>query len=245
MSRDETLKFTNGVVVFPMLFVLIIWVVFWIEIRFGVDFTTLGIYPQRISGLKGILFSPFIHSNITHLYHNTLPLFILSAALFYFYRDIAWKVILLGILFSGAITWSIGRPSYHIGASGLIYVLASFTFFKGVFAKYYRLIALSLLVVFLYGSMLWYVFPVKENMSWEGHLAGLLVGVVFALVFKKHIPAPKKYAWEEPHFNEEDDPFLKHFDKDGNFIEQRPEEDDGAVENAPPKINYIYKEDQD
>ena len=82
-------------------------------------------------------------------------------------------------------------------------------------------------------------------MSWEGHLAGLLVGVVFALVFKKHIPAPKKYAWEEPHFNEEDDPFLKHFDKDGNFIEQRPEEDDGAVENAPPKINYIYKEDQD
>src|SRR5690606_6024302 len=117
--------------------------------------------------------------------NNTIPLFVLTMALFYFYRKIAWKVILYGILLSGLITWLIGRPANHIGASGLIYVLVSFIFFKGIFAKNYRLVALSLLVIFLYGSLIWYVFPVKEHMSWEGHLGGLITGFVFALFFRK------------------------------------------------------------
>ena len=238
MSNKEEFKFSTGVVAFPVFFVLIIWVVFWFEVRFGYNFSKYGIYPQSLEGLSGILVSPFIHGDIEHIYHNTIPLLVLSMALFYFYRPIAWKVILYGIILSGFLTWCIGRPSYHIGASGLIYVLVSFTFFKGVFAKHYRLIALSLIVVFLYGSMIWYTLPIEKGISWEGHLSGLITGLLFALIFRKEIAKPKKYIWEEENFNEDDDPFLKHFDENGNFIENLEEEEE------PPIVTYTYKEEK-
>lgn len=243
MENQEHFKFTNGVVVYPLAFVMLIWLVFWFEIRFHFDFTNFGVYPLRLSGLKGVVFSPFIHSSIQHLYHNTIPLFVLSASLFYFYRSIAWKVLIYGILLSGFLTWMIGRPAYHIGASGLIYVLVSFLFFKGILAKHYRLIALSLLVVFLYGSMVWYVLPIKEGMSWEGHLSGLIVGLFFAVIYRANIPKPVKYKWEQPDYNEEHDEFLKHFDENGNFIESSTLEAD--KDDITPTINYIFKEKKD
>lgn len=245
MNNREHFKFTNGVIVYPVAFVLLIWLVFWFEIRFRYDFTSFGVYPLKLSGLKGVIFSPFIHSSIQHLYHNTIPLFVLSASLFYFYRTIAWKVLIFGILFSGLLTWLIGRPAFHIGASGLIYVLVSFLFFKGILAKHFRLIALSLLIVFLYGSMVWYVLPIKEGMSWEGHLSGLIVGVVFAIIYRSNIPKPVKYKWEEPDYNEEDDEFLKHFDQNGNFIESSTLDSDESDENTQTTINYIFKEKKD
>lgn len=238
MNNQEHFKFSTGVVAYPIFFVLTIWLVFWFEVRFGYNFSKYGIYPQTLSGLKGVVLSPFIHGSIQHLYHNTIPLFVLSMALFYFYRRIAWKVLLLGIVVSGILTWYIGRPSFHIGASGLIYVLVSFIFFKGVFAKHYRLIALSLLVIFLYGSLIWYALPLEEGVSWEGHLSGLITGLLFALIFKKAIAKPKKYVWEQKDYNEADDPFLKHFDENGNFIEHSDEE----VEQEQPTVNYTFKE---
>ncbi|WP_313791477.1 rhomboid family intramembrane serine protease [Lacinutrix neustonica] len=143
----------------------------------------------------------------------------------------------------GIITWCIGRPSYHIGASGLIYVLFSFNFFKGLFAKHYRLMALSLVVIFIYGSMFIYAFPIDEQVSWEGHTAGLLTGFIFALIFKKEIAKPKKYTWEEPNYNEADDEFMKHFDENGNFIETLDEEEEASEE--APDINYIFKENKE
>ena len=237
--QQEHFKFSTGVIAYPVFFVLALWLVFWFEVRFDYNFSKYGVYPQTVKGLRGVLFSPFIHGDIKHLYHNSMPLLVLSTALFYFYRPVAWKVIFFGILFSGFFTWCIGRSSYHIGASGLIYVLVSFTFFKGVFAKYYRLIALSLLVVFLYGSMIWYTMPIKEGVSWEGHLSGLITGLMFALFFRKEIAKPKKYAWEQENYNEEDDVFLQHFDENGNFIEQKEE----LLEVEEPfKIKYFYKE---
>ncbi|MEQ3796434.1 rhomboid family intramembrane serine protease [Flavobacteriaceae bacterium MJ-SS4] len=240
MEGKEHFKFSTGVIGYPIAFVLMIWLVFWFEIRFRFDFTNFGVFPRTLSGLKGILFSPFIHSGIEHLYHNTIPLFVLSTAVFYFYKPIAWKVLCYGILLSGFLTWSIGRPAFHIGASGLIYVLVSFTFFKGIFAKHYRLIALSLLVVFLYGSMIWYTMPIKDGMSWEGHLSGLITGILFALIFRKEIAKPKKYLWETEDYNEDQDPFLKHFDENGNFVANLNEEDsDNDVSQS--KINYTYK----
>lgn len=237
MSKHEHFKYSTGVVAYPVAFVLIIWFIFWFEVRFGYNFSKYGIYPQTIKGLRGLVLSPFIHGSIKHIYHNTIPLFVLSMALFYFYRQIAWKVVLLGILFSGFLTWLIGRPSYHIGISGLIYVLVSFTFFKGVFAKYYRLIALSLLVVFLYGSMIWYTLPIEKGISWEGHLSGLITGLLFALFFKKEIVKPKKYPWEHENYNEDEDPFLKHFDENGNFVELKEDQ----IEQDQIIINYFYK----
>ncbi|MFH4967049.1 rhomboid family intramembrane serine protease [Gaetbulibacter sp. M240] len=246
MKSNPSFQFTTGVVGYPIFFVLLIWVVFWFEVRFSYNFNTYGVYPLTFKGLRGIVLSPFIHSSMEHLYHNSMPLLILSMALFYFYRAIAWKVLLLGILISGFLTWCISRPAYHIGASGLIYVLFSFIFFKGILAKNYRLIALSLSVIFLYGSMIWYVFPMEDGMSWEGHLSGLITGLLFAFIFKKEIARRKTYVWEQPDYNEDNDPFLKHFDKDGNFIETTETED--KSENKPANrivINYNYKKKND
>lgn len=244
---EQEFQYTTDVVLYPVLFILIIWLVYWAEVRFNINLNFLGIYPRRFSGMSGVALSPLIHSGITHLYHNTIPLFILSAALFYFYRPIAWKIILYGIVLSGFLTWLIGRPSYHIGASGLIYVLVSFIFFKGIFTKHFRLVALSLLIVFLYGSMVWYALPVKEGISWEGHLSGLIVGLLFALIFKKDIAKPKKYKWEEDDYNEEEDEFMKHFDENGNFIERLPEEETNTTgdESKGVKITYTFKKNKD
>ena len=241
MEHQEPFKFSTGVIAYPICFVLTIWLVFWFEVRFGFNFSKYGIYPQTLKGLRGVVLSAFIHGSIQHLYHNTIPLLVLSTGLFYFYRSIAWRVLCYGILLSGLLTWLIGRPSYHIGASGLIYVLVSFIFFKGVLAKHFRLIALSLLVVFLYGSMIWYVLPLEDGISWEGHLSGLVTGLLFAFLFKKTIAKLQKFEWEQPNYKEEDDAFLKHFDENGNFIEYI--EPDEAQEK--PNINYVYKKEEE
>ncbi|MEG3658043.1 rhomboid family intramembrane serine protease [Arenibacter palladensis] len=238
MTESNYFKFSNSVVVFPLLAVLSIWTVYWFEIRFQVNFNDFGVYPRSLEGLRGIVFSPFIHSSVEHLYNNTIPIAILTASLAYFYRNIAIKVLLWGILLSGAITWLIGRPSYHIGVSGLIYVLVSFIFFKGILSKHYRLVALSLMVVFIYGSLLWYIFPVEDGISWEGHLGGFLTGIFLAFAMKAPLPKLKKYDWEKEDFNEEEDEFLKHFDEHGNFIESRPPEENGDI-----IIKYHYKKD--
>lgn len=239
MSDSNYFKYSNAVVIAPMLLVLIIWTVFWVEVSFHVNLNNHGVYPRTISGLQGVVFSPFIHGSLEHLYNNTIPIAILTASLFYFYKKVALKVLIWGILISGLLTWIIGRPSYHIGISGIIYVLASFIFFKGVFTKYYRLIALSLFVVFIYGSLLWYIFPIEEGISWEGHLAGFITGLILAMFIKTKTPSSKKYKWEREDYNEEEDEFLKHFDKDGNFIEQTealPEIEENSI-----KIKYYYK----
>lgn len=239
MSEIGHFKFSNKVVAIPLLAMILIWAVYWLELSLGINFNEFGVMPRNVTGLRGIIFSPFIHGSLEHLYNNTIPLAILLSALWYFYRDVALKVVVYGILLSGIITWFIGRTSYHIGASGLIYVLASFVFFKGVFSSYYRLVALSLIVVFIYGSMLWYIFPVKEGMSWEGHLAGFITGLVLAKMVKARIPQTKKYDWEKDDYNEEDDLFLRHFDENGNFRELPIEEDFEEEESF--KYNYIFK----
>ena len=219
MQEEQALKFSFNTFIIPLLFVVLMWFVYFVEITFGYNFTKWGIYPRTLSGLRGVIFSPFIHSTIKHLFNNTLPILILSSALFYFYRNIGWKVLLFGWILSGFFTWIIGRYSFHIGASGLIYVLVSFILFKGLFTGNFRLIALSLVVVFIYGSMFWYVLPIaEERISWEGHLAGFISGIFLSFVFKNNVLKPRKYIWETDKYNIDDDPFLKHFDENGNFI---------------------------
>ncbi len=209
---NPNFQFKSSVVLVPLFSVLSIWIVYFIEIQFKLNFNSFGIYPHTIRGLRGIIFSPFIHGSLKHLFNNTIPLAVLLACLYFFYQKIATKVLLLGILLSGMATWLIGRPSYHIGASGIIYLLVSFVFFSGVFRKYYRLIAVSLIVVFLYGSLVWYIFPTEESISWEGHLSGFLIGLLFAFIFKNVGPQNETYIFQK---NEE---FEKMFDENGNFI---------------------------
>jgi len=242
MSEETYFKFSNKVLLVPMIAVLLIWTVFWVEIRFQINLNQYGILPRTLIGLRGVVFSPFLHGSIEHLYNNTIPIAILTTSLVYFYRSISLKVLLWGVLLSGLLTWIIGRPSYHIGASGLIYVLASFIFFKGIFTKHYRLVALSLMVVFIYGSLLWFIFPLKDDISWEGHLSGFITGLFLALFVKAKIPITKKYAWELENYNEEEDEFLRHFDEHGNFIESKDEVLES--ENKSFKITYHFKENK-
>lgn len=245
MKKSSPFEFTTGVLGYPILFVLLIWIVFWFEIRFGVSLNEFGVRPGEVKGLRGILFSPFIHGDLKHLFNNTIPLFVLSMSLFYFYRKISWKVLLIGLLLTGILTWSIGRPANHIGASGIIYMLAAFLFFKGIFSKYYRLVALSLIVVFLYGGMLWYVTPIDPEISWEGHLSGLVSGLVLSLIYKTNIAKSPKYEWEQPEYNAEDDLFMQHFDENGNFVESpqppKAEEDSLSYENQEDDSGVTYR----
>jgi membrane associated rhomboid family serine protease len=241
---DNHFKFTNSVIGLPLFFVLFLWFVYWLEIRYDFDFVENGIFPRTLSGLQGIFFSPFIHADLGHLYNNSVPLLILLAALQFFYPKQAMAVLGFGILFSGILTWIIGRENYHIGASGLVYVLVSFIFFKGLQTKYYRLVALSLAVIVVYGGMVWYVFPkVDETISWEGHLAGLISGFVLTLVYKT--PEYKKvikYDWEHPDFDPSQDKFMQRFDENGNFVNlAKPEEIDVESDSFfTSNTNVIY-----
>ena len=239
MEEKNDFHFHTGVIGYPLLFVLAIWLVFWFEIRFGFDFNHWGIYPRSLEGLRGVFFGPFIHGDMKHLANNSLPLLILTTALLFFYRQNAWKILVYGLMLTGILTWLIGRSANHIGASGVIYMLFGFLFFKGILAKHLRLIALSFSVVFIYGSMLWYVFPIDSHISWEGHLSGLITGAFLALVVRRNIAQPKKYIWETPEYNPEEDEFLRHFDENGNFIEKLPED----IQQDNLQINYVYKEE--
>ena len=224
--QNSAFQFSTGVVLYPLIVVLSLWLVFWFELRFGYNFTPFGVKPREISGLAGIIFSPFIHSTLSHLWHNSVPTLVLIAGLFYFYKPVAWQVLFWIVLGSGLGTWLIGREAYHIGASGVVYGLASFLFFKGIWSKHYRLTAFSLIVVFLYGSLIWGTMPIRDGMSWEGHLSGFLTGLILAFVIKTKIAKPVKYVWETEAYNPEDDPFLQQFDEDGNFIDPPSEEEE-------------------
>lgn len=242
--NDKNLRFSTSVVAWPLAAVVAIWVVFWAEIRFSLHLNELGIFPRTLEGLRGVVFSPFLHGDISHLYNNTIPIFLLIAALRFFYRNQALKVIVFGILISGFLTWLIGRSNYHIGASGLIYVLASFIFFKGIQTKYYRLVAVSFLIILIYGGMIWYVFPdVEEGISWEGHLSGFVTGYVFSLLMKT--PEYQKtpiYDWEKPTYKKDQDEFMQQFDEQGNFSPWRKIEEEVFEDNyfsLNPNYRYI------
>ncbi len=211
MQKSKSI-FPRKFISIPVIAVFLIWLVYFIEIRFGNNFNEYGIYPQTLLGLRGIIFSPFLHGSIEHLLSNSIPLLVMLASLFYFYEGIATRVLLWGIFLTGFLTWTFARQSYHIGASGVVYFLVSFIFFSGVFRKYYRLAAVSLIVVFLYGSTVWYIFPIEEQISWEGHLSGFLVGFIFAFIFRKTGPQPEKFVFS--HNPEFDDMFDEH----GNFV---------------------------
>ena len=240
MQDYNHFRFTPSSWIIPTFLLVLIWMVYYLDIAFHLHLNTHGILPRTFSGLQGIFFSPFLHGDFNHIANNSWPLFILTMALLYFYREVSLKVLFYGVLLSGFITWIIARNSYHIGASGLIYVLVSFIFFKGMMTKYYRLMALSLAVVLLYGGMVWYVFPeIDTTISWEGHLAGLITGFVFAIKLKTpDYVQDLKYDWQQPDFNPENDKFMQRFDENGNFV--NPPIEEICEENPNEIVTYVY-----
>ena len=224
MQTDISLTYHKNVLLVPIVTICVIWFIYWLEIRFGYNFNKYGIFPRSFRGLRGVFLSPFIHSDVSHLFNNSVPLFALMASLFYFYKKIAFKILLIGTILTGLLCWSFARDSYHIGASGVIYLLFSFIFFSGIIRKYFRLIAMSLVVIFLYGSMIWFILPTEDRISWEGHLSGFLIGLLFSILFRKKGIVKEQYQFSETEFD-----LL--FDENGNFTPSR-EEEEAKLENT-------------
>lgn len=254
MTVERKLILTPSTIFFPALFLLLMWGAYWAELRFGIRLRNYGIRPHDWVGLRGIVFGPFLHGNLSHLASNSLPVFLLSLGLFYFYREIAWPVLLWGTLLTGLLTWLIGSyGTNHIGASGVVYLLFSFLFFKGIWSKNFRLIALSLIVVFVYGSLVWGVLPGKPQISWEGHLSGFLSGILLAVIYRKYQIEGQMVKVENPIVSKRDAEFLSHFDENGNFVpysewvrcREEALEDEIRTPSDDVRVKYIYKPDKE
>lgn len=189
---------------FPSLFILLIWIIRISEYVLEKDFATLGVYPRELNGLPGILLSPLIHGSFKHLIGNTVPLYFLSLALYYYYPKVSYRVFFVIYIAVGLWVWVAARQSFHIGASGVVYGLAAFHFLSGILRRHGGLMAFSLLVAFLYGGMVWGVLPLIESVSWESHLFGIVAGVVSAVVYRKEGPQKKPYVWPEEDISEEE-----------------------------------------
>lgn len=217
-------------ILFPSLFVLILWGIKLFEIVEQVNLSWYGLYPRKTFGLVGIVTAPLLHADLPHLISNTLPLLVLGPIIFYFYRTIAFNVFFWVYLMTGVWVWAAGAEGYHIGASGIIYGFITFLFFSGVFRKDTRLLALSLFVTFLYGGAIWGVLPFQKGISWESHMLGSLAGIITAYNFRKEGPPSPKYDLGDDAENEKID-----VSGDEQFIE---DEDSPNTTN----VNYTYIE---
>lgn len=219
----------------PLLFLTLLWIIKLGEILAHIDLGFLGVYPRNFTGLIGIITAPMIHADLKHLFANSIPLFVLGSCILYFYKEIALKTIVLIYLISGISVWVGAREAYHIGASGVVYGLAAFLFFSGIFRKDIRLLAITMLVTFLYGSLVWGIFPdfyPEKNISYESHFWGLIAGSVLAFYFRKDGPKRKKYNWEIEEEMEE----IK--------AEESRREEERSIETAKNRmIRYIYEND--
>ena len=200
MEQEEKRRFFKSLV-FPALLVLLMWVIKLVEVGFDTSFAGYGLEPQTISGLKGIFFSPLLHADWAHLSSNSVPMFLLSAGLFYYYGKKASTIFILCWLVTGLWVWIFAKDTgIHIGASGVVYALATFHFMGGVLRREPRMMAFSLLVVFLYGSLVWGISPEffpGKNISWQSHLLGGLAGIVIAYAYRGEGPQKKVYHWDE------------------------------------------------
>src|SRR5690554_1296676 len=195
-GKNRTLE----AIIYPLLILIIMWSAFLLDRYFHLGLYKYGVKPQTIEGVKGIFLMPFIHGqrDFSHIINNSVPTVILLSTLIYFYREIAGYVVLFIWLGTGFLLWylAVNTHSYHIGMSGVIYGLFGFLFVSGFFKKYLPLQVISLFVAFVYGSMIWGLFPMETGVSWEGHLSGFLVGSLLAVVFRKKGPVPPKYRYE-------------------------------------------------
>jgi membrane associated rhomboid family serine protease len=183
----EKQKLFNSIKI-PLILTFTISAVKGIEYFFNLNFAHFGIYPRDVRTLSGILFYPFIHNDFAHLANNMMSLFSLTWVISYFYGSIFNSIILSNYLISGLWLWCLGRPSGHIGASGMIYALAAFLILSGIIRKNKSLSYITMLIIFGYGSLVWGLFPIDYKMSFEGHITGALAGIVTALYFKNDGP---------------------------------------------------------
>lgn len=205
-SAPEKKKMYNAAFV-PAIICFLVILTYIFELGMGMDFKTAGIFPREPKTIIHIFTMPFIHADWGHLINNIVSFFLLSVCLYYFYGEIANKVLLLSVVISGLLLWIIGRDAWHIGLSGMVYALSFFLFFSGVIRRHIPLIAISLIVVFLYGNNVWHLFPWQKTdpISWEGHLAGAISGTLLTLVYRKKGPQKPEKIWDDENDDDEDE----------------------------------------
>lgn len=177
------LGFTKSIS-YPFRFVLFIWIIFLFEFFSGFTFAILGIFPRDREGLIGVALAPLIHGNYIHLLSNSIPLLILGTVLYMFYNQIARKVFFLGYFLTGVFVWCFARPSYHIGASGLVYTIAFFLFFIGLFRRDLPSLMVSIVTSFFYGGIIYGILPGEAMVSWESHFFGAIIGAFAAFAYR-------------------------------------------------------------
>ena len=206
-NQDEKrLLFASAII--PTILVAIMWLVKIIEVLFHLDFSFLGVKPVSPEGIPGIFLFHFIHGDWEHLFANTIPILVLGSVLYYFYRPIANRILLILILSVGLLTWCGARGGVHIGASGLVYGLTFFLMLSGFIRRDKKLIIISLVVVFLYGSLVWGLYPkyaIENNISWEGHLSGFVMGIVLAIYYKGEVWYGNENGDENGIWDDDDD----------------------------------------
>lgn len=219
-KERQKLLFKHSLI-FPIFFICLIWLMFFLQEYGDVNMNHWGIYPLETKGLKGILLSPLVHRDISHLISNSIPLFVLLWAVFYFYRTLAYRIFFLSYIFSGIWIWFGAREGWHIGASGLVYAFAAFTFVSGVIRKRKEYMALALVIVFLYGDLIWGMFPMTKDtdISFEGHFLGAIAGITLAIYFKNENPKKKNHILEEE--KEEEDENIDYYIKDDNTKDEK------------------------
>lgn len=171
-----------------------------------------AIIPLNLNYIMGIFLCPFAHSDTSHLINNTIPLFFLMSVMVHFFDKLSYFLMFLMYFFTGLFMWLFCPYSSIIGASGVLYCMTSFLFFSGILRKNRQLMSISLLIVFLYGGMFWGIFDLPHNsannISWESHRIGFVLGIAFALIFKSRGPQKKQYEWEKEEEMEEENEYL-------------------------------------
>ena len=210
-NHADAVRFKRALVV-TMGFVALLWLIKLLERWTAVELKTFGIYPRDPQALRGILFAPLIHGSFEHLISNTAALLVLGVSTLYGYPRAARLIIPAVYVGSGLGVWLYAREIYHIGASGLTFGLMFFVFTIGALRRDRRASALSMIVFFLYGGMIWGIFPGRPGISFEYHFFGAAIGVIGAIALRKLDPAPpeKKYSWEleeEDDDDDDDDPY--------------------------------------
>lgn len=200
----ELLKLIRSLYI-PVVLVMIMVMSLVMQYFYHWDMHLLGIYPLKWQSLHGLVTAIFVHKDISHLLGNAVPILLLGSAVYYYYPKIANWAMLLMTITTGLWVWIIARESFHIGASGLVYALASFHVVGAILRREMKVMAFGMLVIFLYGGLVWGVFPEffpKQNISWESHLMGGISGLIIAIYYRKE--GPQKLIEEEEDEDEED-----------------------------------------
>ena len=168
-----------------LILIITIWVVEIINIVTHRFFLQYGILPRSIDGIFGIILHPFIHGSIQHIMSNSIPLFVLGFIVAIEGKFEFFKITLFIIIVGGFLLWLFGRNSYHIGASLLIFGYFGFVIVNAFHKKTASSIFAALITIFLYGGLIYGLIPVNSHISWEGHLFGLIAGIMAVKVFRK------------------------------------------------------------